>query len=217
MYYPSEELQSATADTSLVFLSANGVQFMSNTSDPWYRATKKIGSLGLVGSSDVTPVFGQEEPASPLACLVSYQYCNYTTEDTTACAPLHSLSDSKELAKDYLPFRADEGALGWAVARHFEYPVDITYVLGAQALISRRSLTQGMQGPIPDNQWQLDVTYWFETALAALQKTWIASAAGDYPYLTEDLVQRPNTTGQEYFCLNQVCNLSNSVSVIAKD
>ncbi|KAF3026533.1 hypothetical protein E8E14_013770 [Neopestalotiopsis sp. 37M] len=153
MYFPSKDLRSSTTDTSLVFLSGNGVKFMEKTPDP---------------------------------CLW----------------------DSQKLAIDYLPFKNDLGAFNWTIARYFEYPADITDVLGAHALLSRRGLNLGMQGPIADNQWQLDVTYWFETALAAFQKIWVYSAAGDHPYLTDDLIQRPNSTGQEQFCRNQLQRLA---------
>lgn len=52
-------------------------------------------------------------------------------------------------------------------------PWHVVKMRGSQSLTSKISLLHGIQGSLPDNQWQLDVQNWFETSLAYLQATFV--------------------------------------------
>lgn len=50
--------------------------------------------------------------------------------------------------------------------------------LGPDALTSLKYLSSGIMGPLPTNQWQLDVRYWWATYLSSLQAGIVNTAHG---------------------------------------
>jgi len=50
--------------------------------------------------------------------------------------------------------------------------------LGAASLSSKSSLVTGVQGPLPDNQWQMDVEHWHAATLVAMQGSAVDAAMG---------------------------------------
>ena len=76
--------------------------------------------------------------------------------------------------------------------------------MGTESLLSRRTLGGGIQGALPDNQWQLDVEHWYQIILAGYQKIYLDAAAGPPSSHPEEWVQRPVNEGQITMCQNQV-------------
>ncbi|KAL1615965.1 hypothetical protein SLS56_011613 [Neofusicoccum ribis] len=66
-----------------------------------------------------------------------------------------------------------------------------------------RGLSEGMQGPLPDNQWQLDVENWFAISLAALQGWMVELATGPSDSKFLDWIDSPTSEGGRYWCKNQ--------------
>ena len=50
--------------------------------------------------------------------------------------------------------------------------------LGSHSLASRRTLQSGLQGPISDEQWKLDVGDWRNISLSILQASFLDTANG---------------------------------------
>lgn len=77
-------------------------------------------------------------------------------------------------------------------------------MLGPEALTSLKYISQGTMGPIPDNQWQLDVEYWWSTYLSSLQAGVVDTARGPSdPRLNPYKVQ-PLNSHMQNMCNNQV-------------
>ena len=87
---------------------------------------------------------------------------------------------------------------------YFTYLPSIIDELGVSSLTARDSLLGGIQGPLPKNQWQLEVQYWHSIIMALLQRLVVEQATGPasetvYPWLV-----RPQTKEEQAQCHNQV-------------
>ncbi|KAK7950996.1 uncharacterized protein PG986_006724 [Apiospora aurea] len=74
----------------------------------------------------------------------------------------------------------------------------------SEVLISSPSCgVRGNDRPLPDDQWQRDVQYWFQVSLAAWQKGFVDSAAGVSNPDVASWVQAPNNTEEYKMCESQ--------------
>lgn len=83
----------------------------------------------------------------------------------------------------------------------------IVSTLGQDSLGSLKYLTNGLIGSLPDNQWQLDVEYWWAISLASLQATMVDTARGSTDPVLEPYTVRPYSSDIWTMCNNQVRRL----------
>ncbi|KAI1269234.1 hypothetical protein F5Y18DRAFT_423478 [Xylariaceae sp. FL1019] len=179
-FIPLDSIFPTDGDIFIVFLSGNGVTHTSPSDDEWYRVSPTPSTWTLLGSNDTA---GQEqfylpsEAASPLGCMMKYQYC---IQDNKTC-----------------------GILGGYAEAQNSPVAGIIETLGPTSLESQTGLYFGRQGPLPSNQWQRDVTRWFNIELANIQLSFL-NAAYFNPTDTALLETRDYATGDEnVFCQNQ--------------
>lgn len=185
--------------------------------DPWYRATIPSQPFFRGGlTSPGLPSYQPEEAASPLACLQQFQFCDASE---SRCGPLASCPNSQTAAGELfgtapdpadLPAENDPAASSfvWFVSLLAYSVGNLAFVLlhlGANSLASTRSLYSGSMGPLPENQWQIDVTQWWATYLAGIQESVVSSATGlRDPSLQNRLIKPYNKWIQDHICNNQV-------------
>ncbi|KAG6353543.1 hypothetical protein INS49_005505 [Diaporthe citri] len=231
-YTPSSSLQTDTeyfpkdGDLHLIFLSGNGIRFQEPVNDPWYRATvptRPIVAATKPGTSAEHPAYRSEEAASPMACLEQFQLCYGST---SRCGPLASWLDAQDGASKLLNFpleREGPPADNHPASRFYWFVALFTYAvpglqpvllqLGANSLASMRSLYAGVMGPLPDNQWQVDVMQWWATYLAGIQSAVVSIASGPIDPSLEHLRIRPyNQWIQDSICNNQIIRSSDYTS-----
>lgn len=80
----------------------------------------------------------------------------------------------------------------------------IIATLGLSSLTARLSLTGGVSGSLPKNQWQIEVDNWFATRLAYLQKIPINTAYGPTDDRLWNFMERPKDKESKKICRNQV-------------
>ncbi len=140
------------------------------------------------------------------------QWCNPNYPGGRACGILGAPSDapSDAIATVFKDMQ-DEAMtrLLWFFAAGFKtigVLSNVISTLGAHSLMSRRSLADGVQGALPDNQWMLDVQHWHETGLAGLQWSLLNTATGVPDKEVREVLfnLRPNGTVEEKLCNNQV-------------
>lgn len=206
--FPIPELVAADGALTIVFLSSKSVKYFEPSEDDWYRANKPGGNL-----TDGSPVWVQDGPASPLACLEQYQYCNPSLPPGSNCGALTNRRDAHRNAEALFSHtNASATLLSWA-ERGFAHlatdPTSFPDKFGSMSLHSRKYIQASIMPRLPNNQWQLDAGYWFATALASLQRTVVTFAAG--PSRMNPDIQRwiepPHTPEERYICENQVSNL----------
>lgn len=206
-------------DTALVFLTSNGIEFYDITSDPWYRATVPGDKVYTQTINEGIQVYQPQEAASPMGCVKQYQFCNPSLS-SNSCGPLASWADAQVLAAPLFGmktanWRMEDLTTSNNMASRYLWLIkilsqaqatvdNVVMFLGPDALTSIKYLNSGMMGPLPTNQWQIDVRYWWATYLASLQAAVVNTAHGPtdpalnpYKVLPIDLQARD-------MCKNQV-------------
>jgi hypothetical protein len=212
---PIPELSTPAADLLLVFLSANGVSFWNRTDDPWYRGTIP-GWIEHAAAYGAYQLYSAEVAASPLCCVQQYQFCNATGY----CGPLAGFNEAVEGAvaffnasqeimnnSTYVPVGRMASRLNWYLDL-INVPTQSLFnqldSAGASALLSQQNIYNAVLGPIPNNQWQLDVQYWWATQLANVQASFVAAAIGPRSPVLREFSYLPGDSGAQSICDNQV-------------
>ncbi|KAI0505314.1 hypothetical protein F5B22DRAFT_528214 [Xylaria bambusicola] len=196
-FRPIDDIFRKDGDIYLAFLSGNGVIFTEPSDDLWYHLTIAPDSINIDDVNSGTSLFYiPGEPASPLGCTDQYQFCSNAFEGTSGCGPLASLRDAIQGAAPFFnmtyvdfatnSFKNEMGARFLYFMNSFfaSSTANIYYVLqqlGAAGLTSQKTLLAGFQGPIAPNQWQRDVTHWWDISMATMQSEFFEMA-----YLPDD-------------------------------
>lgn len=206
-WYPIDGLFRPDGDTDMVFLSANNIIYTDEINDDWYSAHQTpnadfdVVSPGGDDSRGGVNYYMSDEPASVLGCKLQYQACKPGVSSQDGCSRLGGILD---LANGYLASPEEQQILSWM----WPYPWsvdDVITFLQISSLASRLNLEQGIQGQLPDDQWQIDVENWHNINLAHLQGRMIDQAAGpDDEGILNCCWKRPETDVESHFCKNQV-------------
>ncbi|KAJ9151962.1 Cytochrome p450 protein [Pleurostoma richardsiae] len=211
LFAPIPELRREDADTCLFFLSAGKVTFSKEVHDPWYSATRVIGRAGFA-KSPTDPsivwanVYMQDEPGSPLACSFQREICNPSFTGGSRCTGLSTRADARLRGEQLFPDPRDLRRMLWgyfSMTGTFSSTRSIIATLGSQALLSRTGLAEGRQGPLPDNQWQLDVQFWHSVQLASIQAAMVNAALGPPNEEVKQFFRGPATKEETQLCHNQ--------------
>jgi hypothetical protein len=210
-FQPIEALNRGDADVSLVVLSAGNIVFTKPVNDPWYSAHKPLQNVTHVGNSKGRQeLYMADSPASVLGCAIQYQQCIPTLPEGKRCSPLGGLWETNQTISTETEWQSN--MLGWIGTTFSESEVQyLVASLRAGSLTSKYSNIASLQGPLPDNQWQLDVEQWHYATLAAVQASAVDYATG--PGVNESISQVWETPEDDdevgkYFCRNQVKSLS---------
>lgn len=219
---PLSILDRSDGETTIAFLSGNGIYFIQASEDEWYRAQSPGGPI--VSSTDSNMPFRSSswrptEAASPLGCVEQWQWCNSVHAGKHQCGPLSTLHEAvlgaatlfkitvEDLkASNPVSENASGTRLTWSLKNFFDNPTRILELvehLGATALSSKTLVYGGVQWGIADDQWKKDVTHWFNIILATMQAAFVDTALGpkDGPRLP------PANKAEQDICNNQVCKL----------
>lgn len=210
-FVPIAELQRLDADVFLIFLSVNAITFAAETNDPWFRATEMVGYkvADTDEASGRIPVYYPEEPASPMACALQDQICDLSLPEGSRCTPLGASQDTQDA---FLALYQNSSEAGWNLASWayqawfgLSEPIkEVIYTLGSECITARNSLYGNMQGPLPDNQWQLEVQHWHQTSLALMQASFVETATGPNDPKVYEYVTKPQNAQEVQLCNSQV-------------
>lgn len=220
-FIANDDLFRPDGDVYILFLSGNGVGFLESTSDDWYQATAPWPAVrvGLTIANGSKPLYRPNEAASPLGCVDQWQFCNPTLPEGQRCTPLFSFSDAVTAAAPLFngrdgAFDSGKNVVGSTRFDWFNQIVNgavtgtsIPMNLGAKMLASQRRLQSGIQEPIPNNQWQLDVTHWWASVCASIQQVFLDVAYGPADPNLDQYKSPPATAEQRDMCSNQVSPL----------
>lgn len=216
-FIPIPELYTDDGDLHLIFLQGNGVYFYESTTDPWYRATQFGGPKSMGGSSSgpnsTQIVYQPEEAASPLACVERYQLCNANREcgplagkqAIPQAGPLFNMT-AFDIYNKIVPNDPVGSRFYWFYLGLFTMATDLDVILknlGPKALLSQQGLFDGLIGPLPDDQCQLDVTYWWATRLASIQAAFVNTVYDTGNPALEAYRIRPYNSYMQDMCNNQ--------------
>lgn len=209
MFEPIPQLQRADADVMLFFLTARGVLYTAEVNDPWFSAHRDGPKHGNLYSDNPESSYLQDEPLSVLGCAMSMQICNPNLPEEKRCEKLRGFIDNSFEVEDLYEKQSQKEALTWAnliFGLGWFSISGIVDSLGISSIIARQSLTNNFQGPLPDNQWQLEVEHWVGASMASLQGTFVESGNGPSTKM-ERFKLAPNSTAEWALCKNQVWQL----------
>ncbi|KAK7709700.1 hypothetical protein SLS57_008605 [Botryosphaeria dothidea] len=156
------------------------------------------------GQEEYVDLYMADDMASVMGCVQQYQLCNPNLPKEKRCSPLAAMMDNFENAKTLWSEAKKYDALKMPINTLLNFaPTAITQNLGIASLTSRYSLQGSMQGPLPDNQWQLDLEHWFTGALSLLQSRAVEYATGPSEPAMQKWIIPPKDDAQRYFCDNE--------------
>ena len=212
-FTPIPEIARTDADVTLFFLSSNQVTSPVPINDPWYAAHQTVPGYRLNfngwGNLSVGAYFA-DETASVLGCAKQYQICLPSTSTSTSkrCSRMGGKQELAYLLASLSPTPPQRARITWAImAALTGNELDgFVQTLGAASLSSKYSLVSGVQGPLPDDQWQRDVEHWHAASLVAMQGSAVDSAMGP----SGEVMRRRFWAGpvgkeERVGCGNQVC------------
>ncbi|KAL1626675.1 hypothetical protein SLS54_002838 [Diplodia seriata] len=203
MFDPIPELRQLEGDITLYFLSPNFVMFSRKMDDPWYSAHTDFVEVFMTGLDGKMTMYRADEPASVLACVSQYQICNPNQPANRQCTALGSIEDIESGLKS-LHFNDRQGkVIEWFGSLLSFSIYTLIGDLGSSVLTSRYSLSGGLQAPIPNNQWQLEVEHWFTIWLANLQQLFVSYATGPSDPEVMRWVRTPKDDTERNICRNQ--------------
>lgn len=202
-FYPIPELRDTKSGLTLIFLSANGILFTEEVDDDWYSAHRPHKAPG-----SPYVMYLQDNPASVLACKWQDQWCNPNLPSDRQCTPLSGSSDTARAVWNISRNAEETELLSWIFFARVGMGLELNAIvdtLGISMLTSRGSMSAGMQGYIPNDQWQIDAEHWFSVYLASVQKGLVDYATGPsdprvIPFLEKGLTQ----TCENAICRQQV-------------
>ncbi|RDA88405.1 hypothetical protein CP532_5561 [Ophiocordyceps camponoti-leonardi (nom. inval.)] len=186
-FEPIPQLSRSDGDIMIFFLVGNGAMFMRPTPDLWYRGTASGKNVSVDHSADNLSLetYEPEVAASPLACVQRHQFC----DSSGRCGPLAGYLDALQGANVLFnstalgQSRPDEkpdtffGSFRRALGQTLGTIDFMVSSFQSNSLLSQQVSSSGLRGPLPDNQWQIDVNYWWNTMLATIQASFVQQAA----------------------------------------
>lgn len=214
-FTPIPALWANTTDVSLFFLSANDIKFSTACNDPWYAATTVAHEIDPTGASGNTTVtyYIRDEPARVLGCTSQYQFCNpdfkpgESGKSAKSCTPLAGMYRAIAVADALWQTDGQRDLFNAFINGIFLDISDLretVSVAGIASLTARESLQDGLQGPLPDKQWQLEVENWYGATLADMQRATVEYATGPIDPALLQFVERPQTKSERQLCDNVV-------------
>lgn len=174
-FIPIPELLLDDAETLLVFLMGNGVEFLEPVNDDLFAAHRP--SRDPIPQRPESTLYRFDGEIHVLGCVVRDQFCF----NETNCTPLTNWDTASTLAF-YLDGsdqrKASVNMYASTLAKLGASVLNVVGNLGASALLARNSYIGGYQGPLPTNQWQIEVQHWQSTTLAYMQKLLVERATG---------------------------------------
>jgi hypothetical protein len=209
-FTPIEALHRNDADVTLLFLSRNQIVSPVEINDPWYSAHQTIPGfrLNFTGWGNLTlGGYFADEPVSVLGCTKQYQICYADkTGKPSDCSRLGGKQELYWLLTSLTQSEKQLNRTRWSIMSALTgNELDgFVQTLGAASLSSKYSLVSGVQGPLPDNQWQLDVEHWHAATLVAMQGSAVDAASGPSDPNMRTFWVPPANDQEKYICNNQV-------------
>lgn len=200
-FEPIPELAQEKGDVVLFFLSFTGM-YLGQVDDPWFSAHKEQSFD--TPSTILQQRYARDAAISTLGCVEQHQFCSRSD----ACTEFlgfdqvqnvdwfnNALTPHQNATFDRL-LRAVAGSSLWNVVLNLA--LTTTPMLASNATYSGAS-GDTVSPPLHENQWEMELQYWYSIAMAQLQRTIVQYATGQIAVSPEYLL--PPTAQQDiWFC-----------------
>jgi hypothetical protein len=155
----------------MMFLAAHAVNFAKPIDDPWFSAHR--ANPGPVNRT----YYFSDHLLSPLGCVEQFQFCNPKKGDTEgACTSLAGIVPATAAAKFDLDLSPMQSAI-------VDLLINAVYannaiILQPIQLLADDTKTDGVQMPLPRNQWVLELQDMHNRVLTEIQRIIVDYARG---------------------------------------
>ncbi|MCJ1337032.1 hypothetical protein MMC09_002311 [Bachmanniomyces sp. S44760] len=166
-------LKQTASDISIFFLAPNGIRFLNAVDDPFYAAHVP----DVVPTAGVNITYYQADYyVSAMACIDQHQFCNPLSNKCTSLAGAGvAANESQALAFTDVQSQVAERIVLSLIYTNMYYSVNGR---DASALAASSTVYEKQQAPLPNNQWQIEVSAWYSVGLAKLQQLVVQYATG---------------------------------------
>ncbi|KAF1955428.1 hypothetical protein CC80DRAFT_474937 [Byssothecium circinans] len=220
-FSPIPQLRVKDAETTLLFLTGQGIGFSGAVDDPWFSAHQQwrrdLGSNNLTGSGVFS--YLPDEPASTLGCTQQVQFCNPNLPAGKNCEPLQGFTASAAHNQS-LWSKEQLEALNWVESVFDQERVKLANFVtfsGSSVLTARYNQVGFVSSPLPDNQWQIEVEHLVGAFLSSLQGVFVEVANGPRTEPLKQFQVHPKDQASKNICTNQKIrsNQYSSFNVVA--
>ena len=136
-----------------------------------------------------------------MGCIDQHQFCNPSNGECTPLTAYSLVSTASykiglSAVQQYTANRLSDSLM-------FVNVYQSVNGRGSSALLAADGVYQLTQGPLPDNQWMIEVNNWFAVGMAKLQQLVVQYAAGPSVLLEGAYLQRPTDAIGEAMCFSQ--------------
>lgn len=202
-FQPISELRRDDSDILLIFLAANKILFNRPVDDEFFAAHTPVTMKHVSYTPARTKFYMTDRPVHVLGCAIQQQWCRNRTD----CSPLTSTPLAARGSFKSTPTSMQTASINTFRSSMTSLGAHIYSVIasqGASALVARNSFRSGMQGPLPSDQWQKEVTHWQATAMALMQRIAVEFATGPSVTSAQQLVKWPSSKEEISLCKSQV-------------
>ncbi|KAJ9663207.1 hypothetical protein H2198_000968 [Neophaeococcomyces mojaviensis] len=164
LWDPIPALRTETGDLSMLFIAPNSMSFVEPCDDPIFAAHKEQEMSNTFNGGKYFNYF-LDRIVSPLACVDRHQSCNPISHN---CTPLVGY---QRLLNEPLDLNAKQLASAERVVLNLVFVAIAETVSGRNqnALRAQENASDTTQLPLPTNQWETEVSSWFEDGMSRLQ------------------------------------------------
>lgn len=176
--------RNSASDTSLILLKSTGVSFLRAADDPWFSAhtiRERLGinltAYGLPTTNVVEQPYYADRFLNIIGCYEQAQLCNKNTDWCSPWGGLYSVPLTEGLLGMNLPDVDEREVLevtNIAVMVQGSLPStgipdSISRRHAGAALQAAKFLAESAQTRLDEEQWKIELRYWFSMGLARLQ------------------------------------------------
>ncbi|TVY89260.1 hypothetical protein LAWI1_G005934 [Lachnellula willkommii] len=200
---PISDFNRTDADSTMFFLTTNGVENNDPVTDPLFTATRAINQT--LNNGDVVTKYVSSAYMSAMGCIEQIQMCN-PSKSPSLCTPLVKFDD----LGDYLD-KIDLNELQYATATTMRVAsvqaklwAAVNGRDGSSLKAQSTVLALAQQAALPPNQWQLELDGWFATSLAVLQQQIVEIATGPTNFMDHSVIAAPSDKYEREICARQM-------------
>lgn len=163
-YQPIAALNKTDADLSMSFIAANAMKYLTQVNDPVFGAHDPLDVNG-------TTVYMADVYVTVLGCSEQYRICNPVSSVCTPFLGSFQLMNALAANQDGLDFTFRQNATAYRLAalNMLTSQYEINHDRSGGSLRATETVNFLTQVSLPPNQWQIEVSAWFDTGLAKLQ------------------------------------------------
>ena len=198
-FVPIPQLEQKSADLTILFLAFVG-NYLNEVNDPWFAAHSRHQTSKPDGAATIQ--YAPDRAISPLACAEQHQFCT-----STVCTPFlgeiqidppppafaAAMNPRQNITRDRMFRAAARSSLGPVVDNLGMGNIPILAQL--QTLTSAHTFSVGL----PDNQWQLELNFWYAVAMSLFQQSFVQFNTGQIAAETKYFVP-PESDAAAWWC-----------------